>query len=190
MSLVYFEAYCQQFLYIYSVCCSGGEVVWWVCLSVCVSVCLFVRRSLPNLLCMLRMSVARSSSGTLTIGNIGQSAGRGDGSADRGQSVTYDCLVDICRQSRRPLPGPAMPLKRKSRGWPRYGRLRSPRRRTYLYGQVRWSWTWWRRRRWRRDWRFRSRNSHCFSDRYRNRRSAFIFLSSRNYPLTHSCRLI
>ena len=48
-----------------------------VCLSVCLSLCLSVRislephaRSLPNSLCMLDMSVARSSSGMLTIGRI------------------------------------------------------------------------------------------------------------------------
>ena len=44
--------------------------------------------SLLNFLCVLPMSMARSSSGTLTIG--------GDGSAQRGQNVIYDCLVYYC----------------------------------------------------------------------------------------------
>jgi len=52
---------------------SGGEVLWWARLSVCV--CLSVRedisgtmhaRSLPSFLCMLPMTVARSSSGRMT----------------------------------------------------------------------------------------------------------------------------
>ena len=55
----------------------------YVCLCICLSVCLFVSvclsarmslephaRSLRNFLCMLPMSVARSSSGMLTIGHI------------------------------------------------------------------------------------------------------------------------
>ena len=149
---------------------------------VCVCVCLFVRQDISRMIRViftkLFVHVAHVR-GSVLLRHFDDrphclSAGRGDGSAHRGQSVIYECLVDICRQSRLPLLGPAMPLKRKSRGWPRYGRLRSPRRRMYLYGQVRWSWTWWRRRRWRSDLRFRSRNSHCSSDRYRNRRSAFI----------------
>ena len=48
-----------------------------VYMPVCLCVCLSARispkpyaRSLPNLLCMLPMSVARSASGTLTIGRI------------------------------------------------------------------------------------------------------------------------
>jgi len=51
-------------------------VCLWVCLCVCLSVCLSARispglhaRSLP-FLCMLSMSVARSSFGMLTIGRI------------------------------------------------------------------------------------------------------------------------
>jgi len=71
------------------------------------SVCLSARispephaRSLPIFLCMLPMSVARSSSGMLTIGRIAYrrggvifptknalSAGKGDGSAQRGRSM-------------------------------------------------------------------------------------------------------
>ena len=49
-------------------------------------------RDLYRILCMLPMpmSVARSSSGTLMIGRIG-----GDGSAQRGRSIIYDCLVSI-----------------------------------------------------------------------------------------------
>ena len=43
-------------------------------------------------LCMLPMSVARSS-GMLTIGCIGYRREGGDGSAQRGRSVIYDCLV-------------------------------------------------------------------------------------------------
>jgi len=48
-----------------------------VCLSMCLSVCLCTRispephaRSLPNFLCMLALSVARSSSGMFTVGCI------------------------------------------------------------------------------------------------------------------------
>jgi len=72
-----------------------------ICMSV--SVCLSMRislelhaRSLPNL-CMLPMSVAQSSSGMLTIGHIAFRREAGDGSAQRGQSVIYDCLVVYCR---------------------------------------------------------------------------------------------
>jgi len=91
---------------------SGCEVLWWVCLSmglsVCVSVCLSARislkphaRSLPKFLCMLPMSVAWFFSSMFTIGRIAYrqegvffptenalSAGkRGYGSAQRGQSM-------------------------------------------------------------------------------------------------------
>jgi len=67
-------------------------------MSVCLSVCprgylLNHTRDLYEFLCMLPMSVARSSSGTLTIGRIASRCERGDGSAQRGRSVTYDCLV-------------------------------------------------------------------------------------------------
>jgi len=41
----------------------------------------------------LPMSVARSSSGMLTIGRIAYRREGGDGSAQRGRSVIYDCLV-------------------------------------------------------------------------------------------------
>jgi len=56
---------------------SGCEVLWWVCLSVCLCVCLLARispepcvQSLPSFLCVMPMSVAWSSSDTLTIGRI------------------------------------------------------------------------------------------------------------------------
>jgi len=52
---------------------SGCEVLWWVCLSVCRSARISPEPdvpSLPNVLCTLPMSVARSSFGTLTIGRI------------------------------------------------------------------------------------------------------------------------
>ena len=69
-------------------------------MSVCVSVCLSARISLephvwslPIFLCMLFMSVARSSSGMLTIGRITYRREGGDGSTQRGRSITYDCLV-------------------------------------------------------------------------------------------------
>jgi len=70
-----------------------------ICLSVCLSVCR--RGYLQNhicaiftmFLCMLPMSVARSSSGMLTIGCIAYRRERGDGSAQRGRSVIYDCLL-------------------------------------------------------------------------------------------------
>jgi len=66
----------------------------YVCLRLCLclSVCPqgYLRyihaRSLPNLLCTLPMSVARSSSGTYPIENA-LSASKGDGSAQRGRSI-------------------------------------------------------------------------------------------------------
>jgi len=65
------------------------------------SVCLSVREDIPgttraisaNFLSMLPISVARFSSGTLTIGRIAYRRERGDRSAQRGRSVIYDCLV-------------------------------------------------------------------------------------------------
>ena len=73
-------------------------------MSVCVSVFLFVRKDIfgiicaiftPNFLCMLPMSVARSSSGMLMIGCIAyqREGADGDGTAQHGRSVIYDCLV-------------------------------------------------------------------------------------------------
>jgi len=68
-------------------------------------VCLSVREDIPgttgaiftNFLCVLPMSVARSSSGTLRIGRIAASpiGGKGvsDGSAQHGRSVIYNCFV-------------------------------------------------------------------------------------------------
>ena len=109
---------------------SGCEVLWWVRLSM--SVCLSDRISLePHItkfLCILPMSMARSSSGMFTIGciayrqegiffrinNIMQHKrsfchchvrwkldwlGRGDGSAQRSRSVMYNCFVWNCCQS-------------------------------------------------------------------------------------------
>jgi len=56
---------------------AGADCDEYVCLSVCGSVCLSARispephpRSLPTFLCMLPVSVARSSSGIFTIGHI------------------------------------------------------------------------------------------------------------------------
>jgi len=71
---------------------------------VCLCVCLSARISLESyprsllFLCMLPMSVARSSSGMLTIGRIACRREGGDGSAQRRRSVIYDCdcLVVIC----------------------------------------------------------------------------------------------
>jgi len=61
----------------YFACGSCCKVLWWVCLSIGLSVCLSARislephvRSLPIFLCTLPMSVARSSSDTFTIGHI------------------------------------------------------------------------------------------------------------------------
>jgi len=71
---------------------SGSEGLWWVCLCVCLS----VRQDIPGIAraiftkffsCMLPMSVARSSSGTFTIGRIAYRRERGDGSAQRWRSV-------------------------------------------------------------------------------------------------------
>jgi len=44
---------------------------------------------------MLPMSMAQSSSGMLTIGRIAYRLEGGDGSAQRGRSVIFDCLVII-----------------------------------------------------------------------------------------------
>ena len=70
-------------------------------MSVCLCVCLSVREDISGttraiftkFLCVLPMSVARSSSGMLTIGRIACRREGGDGSAQRGRSVIYDCLV-------------------------------------------------------------------------------------------------
>jgi len=81
----------------------------YVCVCVCLCVCLSVREDISgttraiftNFLCMLPMSVARSSSGMFTIGRIAYRRegvffpsenalyrlGKGDGSAQRGRSM-------------------------------------------------------------------------------------------------------
>ena len=73
----------------------------YVCLWVCLSVCPrgYLRnhtRDLYYFLRMLPMSVARLSSGMLTIGRIAYQREGDDGSAQRGRSVIYDCLVIFC----------------------------------------------------------------------------------------------
>ena len=68
-----------------------------VCLSVCDCLSLSVgqdisgttRATVNNFLCMLPMSVARSSSGMLTIGRIAYWREGGDGNAQSGRSVIY-----------------------------------------------------------------------------------------------------
>ena len=86
----------------------------WVCLSVCLWVCLSVREDISGttcaiftkFLCMLPLSVTRSSSNMFTIGRIvyrregvffpienALSAGKGDGSAERGRSML--CTIDV-----------------------------------------------------------------------------------------------
>jgi len=78
----------------------------YVCLCVYLSVCICVSlsarispephaRSLPLFLCTLPVSVAQSSSGTLTTGRIAYQREGGDGSAQRRRSVIYDCLVIV-----------------------------------------------------------------------------------------------
>ena len=52
-------------------------------------------RDFTKFLRMLSMSVARSSSGMLTIGRIAYRREGGDGSAQRGRSGIYDCLVFV-----------------------------------------------------------------------------------------------
>jgi len=65
-----------------------------VCLSLFCPRAYAHRRDLYHFLRMLPMCVARSSSGTLTIGRIAYRRERGDGSAQRGRSVySYDCHV-------------------------------------------------------------------------------------------------
>ena len=60
---------------------------------------------LYQFLCVLPMSVARSSSGMLTIGRIDYRREGGDGSAQRGRSVIYDCLVIVIDVAHRRLNG-------------------------------------------------------------------------------------
>jgi len=59
-----------------------------VCLSVREDISGTTSAIFTNFLCMLPMSVARSSSGMLTIGRM-------VGSAPRGRSVIYVCLVQV-----------------------------------------------------------------------------------------------
>ena len=74
---------------------SGCEVV--MSMSVCLSARLSPKplvRSLPNFLCTFPSPwLCQSSSGMLTIGCITYQREGGDGSAHRGRSVIYDCLV-------------------------------------------------------------------------------------------------
>jgi len=77
---------------------SGCEVLWWLMsMSACVSICRqgYLQSHARDLyfLCMLPMSVARSSSGMLTIGRIAYRRQGGDGDAQRVWSAIYDCLV-------------------------------------------------------------------------------------------------
>jgi len=53
-------------------------------------------RDLYQFFCMVPVSVAQSSSGMLTIGCIAYHWEGGDGSAQCGQRVIYNCLVDFC----------------------------------------------------------------------------------------------
>jgi len=64
------------------------------------------KRDLYQFLCMLPMSVARSSFGMLTIGRIAYRQEGGDRSAQRGRSVIYDCRLHFVRavHSCHPLP--------------------------------------------------------------------------------------
>jgi len=82
--------------------CAVCLFTYYVCLLLCVSVCPrgYLRnhtRDLYQFLCMLPLSVARSSSGTLMIGCIAYRREGGDGNAQRGRNVIYDCLVFIVR---------------------------------------------------------------------------------------------
>ena len=79
-----------------------------VCLCVRVSVCLSVSptgylwnytRDLCHFLCVLPMSVTRSSSGTLTICRIAYRREGGDRSAQRGRSVSTIALLHILMYS-------------------------------------------------------------------------------------------
>jgi len=83
----------------------AGAVAKYCDVCVCLFVCprWYLRnhtRDLYQFLCTLPMSVARSSSGMLTIGRIAYRRKGDDGSAQRGRSVQYDWLV-IFRVSRR-----------------------------------------------------------------------------------------
>ena len=68
----------------------------YVCLSVCEDISRTTRTIFTKFLCVLPVSMARSSSGMLTIGRITYWREGGDGSAQRGRCVIYNCLVDCC----------------------------------------------------------------------------------------------
>jgi len=77
---------------------SGCEVLWWVCLSVCLSVCLrwYLRNHTRDLYqIFVHVVYVR---GSVLLRHVDDrphrlSAGRGDGSAQRGRRVIYDCLI-------------------------------------------------------------------------------------------------
>jgi len=76
----------------------------YVCLCVCLSVCPedisgTTRATFYQFLCMLPMSVARSFTGMLTTGRIACRREGVDGTAQRGRSVIYDCLVRILQHA-------------------------------------------------------------------------------------------
>ena len=96
---------------------SSCEVLWCVCVSVGLSVCLSARislephaQSLPNFVCMLRMSLAWSSFSMFTIGHIAYrregvffpienalSARKGGWQCtSRAKCAIYDCVVFLC----------------------------------------------------------------------------------------------
>ena len=66
-----------------------------MCLSVREDISGTARAIFTNFLCVFPMSVARSSFGTVTIGRISYRREGGDGSAQRGRCVIYDCLVVV-----------------------------------------------------------------------------------------------
>ena len=77
---------------------SGCEVLWWVCLSVCLFVCPreYLRNHTRDLY-QIFVHIA-CVGGSVFLRHVDNrphrlSAGRGDGSAQRGRSVIYDCLV-------------------------------------------------------------------------------------------------
>ena len=65
----------------------------YVCLSVPEDISRITRAIFTIFLCVLPKSVARFSSGMLTIGRIAYRREGGDGSAQRGRNVIYDSLV-------------------------------------------------------------------------------------------------
>jgi len=71
-------------------------------MSVCVFVCLSVREDVSGTTCatstkfFVRVAYVR---GMLTIGRIACRRDGGDGSAQHGRSVIYDCLVIIVRRA-------------------------------------------------------------------------------------------